>query len=1113
MAAPTQVYPRTAAVPVRPLIVALAFLVLITLVVSQWPAVSVRALALSYRAAALGPSTVVTLAPGATAAVTLRFRNDGPLTWTHADEHGRVLLGVRDDSTEFARAGVAVDWLAPARVAAVEEPSVAPGATATFSFTIRAPAVQGVYRMPLGLVVEGLTWFGPDDLAVVISSDLGFHGALVDQSAHPTVRAGDLSPVLTLHLKNTGTRSWVRGANGSQLTLGVDGDDRAQSALAYAWPTPDRVAIQSEATVEPGANATFAFRLRAPQTAGTYSLRLRPVVDGVTWLEGDAMVVLLTVVPAGDARGAQTPPQAMAFTYTAAASPSSVVAGETTTIDATFASATAASALLGVEIASPDGSSLVFQRWIEAQQLAAGVARAYPVSWQVPADLAPGTYAVRLRAFSAGWQTSYGARDSATTVTVTAATAPEPPGQGNAVGLARRTSRPTATASAAPTAAPSFTMTATASPATVDAGSSVTVDVTTRSATATGAAVTIAVYAPGSSLALVQRTFDEQTFAASQQRAYQLVWSAPANAVLGTYRVSVGVFAVGLTAQYAWSDGATSFAVRARSPSPVSTATAAPTTTPAVTSSASAVPTSTAVVPTTAPSIAPTQTAAATAAPTAAPVPSFTTAASVDPASVVTGGTVSVTALVTSTVSATALVDVGVYAPDGVTRVYQRWFDNEVFVGGQERSFSFTWTPPTGSMAGTYKVVVGVFTPHWGSLYTWLDRATFSVAAPAPTAAPTAAPSATAAPTATAVPTVAPTPTPAPTATSAASFSGLRVQGNALVNASGQTVVLHGVDRMGTEYRCAQDNGIFDGPSDQASVTAIKSWRTNAVRVPLNEHCWLGVDDGAATPQYVGETYRSAIDSFVNLLIANRMYVILDLHWSAGAGKLANDQDKMPNTSYSVSFWQSVASRFKDRPQVIFDLFNEPIPNDNANDATDTAAAASWQCWRDGSAGGSCTGSTATGYVGMQSLVTAVRGAGATNVIMLGGIQWANTIWSSSTRNILTYRPSDPQNNLIASLHIYQNTWCNTTACLNTEVSPVAAQMPVVAAEIGNTNCDATFMNAVMNWLDSKQLGYLAWVWNNYGATSCANIMLVLDYTGTPSVYGQIYKTHLALLP
>lgn len=44
-------------------------------------------------------------------------------------------------------------------------------------------------------------------------------------------------------------------------------------------------AIQSEATVAPGAVATFTFGVRAPETPGLYRLHLRPVIDGNTWLE------------------------------------------------------------------------------------------------------------------------------------------------------------------------------------------------------------------------------------------------------------------------------------------------------------------------------------------------------------------------------------------------------------------------------------------------------------------------------------------------------------------------------------------------------------------------------------------------------------------------------------------------------------------------------------------------------------------------------------------------------------------------------------------------------------------------------------------------------------
>ena len=49
----------------------------------------------------------------------------------------------------------------------------------------------------------------------------------------------------------------------------------------------------------------------------------------------------------------------------------------------------------------------------------------------------------------------------------------------------------------------------------------------------------------------------------------------------------------------------------------------------------------------------------------------------------------------------------------------------------------------------------------------------------------------------------------------------VHVSGNRLVNSHGRPVVLHGVNRSGAEFVCVQGNGIFDGPSDAASVQAI----------------------------------------------------------------------------------------------------------------------------------------------------------------------------------------------------------------------------------------------------------------------------------------------------
>src|SRR5437867_1837234 len=75
----------------------------------------------------------------------------------------------------------------------------------------------------------------------------------------------------------------------------------------------------------------------------------------------------------------------------------------------------------------------------------------------------------------------------------------------------------------------------------------------------------------------------------------------------------------------------------------------------------------------------------------------------------------------------------------------------------------------------------------------------------------------------------------------AGAMNGLHVVGNTIRNADGQAVRLHGVNRSGTEYACSGGWGIFDGPADAAEVLAMRAWNINAVRVVLNESCWLGI--------------------------------------------------------------------------------------------------------------------------------------------------------------------------------------------------------------------------------------------------------------------------------
>jgi hypothetical protein len=314
----------------------------------------------------------------------------------------------------------------------------------------------------------------------------------------------------------------------------------------------------------------------------------------------------------------------------------------------------------------------------------------------------------------------------------------------------------------------------------------------------------------------------------------------------------------------------------------------------------------------------------------------------------------------------------------------------------------------------------------------------------------------------------------------------VHVLGTQLVDSSGRPVRLRGVNRSGTEYACAQGWGIFDGPSDSASVQAIASWKANVVRVPLNETCWLGINGVA--PAFSGDAYRRAIADYVALLNRTGLAVILDLHWTAAGTAKALGQAPMPNRDHTPEFWRQVAAAYKGNNRVIFDLFNEPFPDNNS----DTPEA--WRCWRDG---GACSGMSFQA-AGMQELVDAVRGTGASNVILVGGIQYASRLTSW-----LANEPTDPLRNLAASWHIYNFSWCNTLACWDSEAAPVAQRVPLVLGELGQNDRGSAFVTSLMDWMDARQGSYLAWVWDVWGQS----LDLIASYDGTATTYGQTFKT------
>ncbi|MFC0081220.1 glycoside hydrolase family 5 protein [Aciditerrimonas ferrireducens] len=324
----------------------------------------------------------------------------------------------------------------------------------------------------------------------------------------------------------------------------------------------------------------------------------------------------------------------------------------------------------------------------------------------------------------------------------------------------------------------------------------------------------------------------------------------------------------------------------------------------------------------------------------------------------------------------------------------------------------------------------------------------------------------------------------------------VQVSGNQLVNDAGKPIRLLGVDRSGTEYACAEGWGIFDGPADQASVNAIAAWGANAVRIPLNEDCWLGIN--GVNPAFSGAPYRQAIEAYVQELAQDHLEAILDLHWSAPGGIKAMGQAPMPDEDHSPAFWASVADTFKDQPNVLFDLFNEP-------------EGVGWSCWLDGCTVPAQGALPAYRAAGMQQLVDVVRQAGATQPIVLGGIDWAGNLsgW-------LAAEPSDPLHQLVADIHVYDFSACASTTCWDDEILPVAERVPVVADEVGQavagspSACPSTsFAQGFFAWAAAHDVSWLAWAWDTWGCP----YGLVANAAGSPTPWGSAVRSALLGAP
>lgn len=318
---------------------------------------------------------------------------------------------------------------------------------------------------------------------------------------------------------------------------------------------------------------------------------------------------------------------------------------------------------------------------------------------------------------------------------------------------------------------------------------------------------------------------------------------------------------------------------------------------------------------------------------------------------------------------------------------------------------------------------------------------------------------------------------------------GFRIEGRDVIGPDGSKVLLRGVNKSGLEYSA------FGYDMDFATFARMKSWGMNVFRLPLAP--------AYAIPGMCGytSTYLKTVDQVVAYAEQLKMLVVLDDHFGTGGlpcgvGDWINNQ-KAPDL-FNQMLVKTLAVRYKDRPYVAIDLYNEPHDTD-------------WNTWRNGGLVDTYVG------VGMQQMLDTVRAAGFGGLVFATGRQWGNDLTEIVTKPLLR------DANVVYAAHAYPFDCDGATipqdepyVCrgrtyppfVTTQIAPAVAVRPVMLTEFG-TNREIPIENeALIGWAASQRIGWMAWLWcSGKMADFC---LLQPDGSGNASAIGKPIEHALA---
>ena len=252
------------------------------------------------------------------------------------------------------------------------------------------------------------------------------------------------------------------------------------------------------------------------------------------------------------------------------------------------------------------------------------------------------------------------------------------------------------------------------------------------------------------------------------------------------------------------------------------------------------------------------------------------------------------------------------------------------------------------------------------------------------------------------------------------SYNGnLSLDGNNIVNQYKEKIVLKGISSHGLQW--------FNYLITDENIKTLKSWNTNVFRLAMYTKEGGYIDN------------RNVYDDLIkdiDLVISNDMYVIVDWH-------ILSDNNPNNYKNEAIDFFDKISSKYKNTPNIIYEICNEPNGGTSWNDIK--------------------------GYA--EDVIKTIR-KNSNNIIVVGTPTWSQDVDSVINNKI------DDKNTMYA-LHFYSGT--HKDDLRNKAKRALDNNVPIFVSEFGVSDASGNggvYLDEANKWMEfikNNNLSFVNW--------------------------------------